>query len=77
MVLSDAHVFPSFLTLIPTQLYFQSHRLLFSHASAEARANIHGKGSSPQPGIELKPPGRKSDVLQRTISCLLNNGVCL
>ena len=33
----DAHVFPGFLTPVLTQLFFPSHRLLFSHASAEVR----------------------------------------
>ena len=33
----DAHVFPGFLTLVHTQLSFESNRLLFSHASAEVR----------------------------------------
>ena len=33
----DPHVFPGFLTIAPTQLSFQSHRLLFSHVSAETR----------------------------------------
>ena len=33
----DARVFPGFLTPVLTQLSFQSHRLLFSHASAEMR----------------------------------------
>ena len=37
MAVSDAHVFPGFLTPLLTQLPFQSHRLLFSHASAEIR----------------------------------------
>ena len=37
MAVGDAHVFPSFLTPVLTQLSFQSHRLLFSHASAEVR----------------------------------------
>ena len=37
MVVGDAHVFPGFLTPVPIQLSFQSHRLLFSHASAEVR----------------------------------------
>ena len=32
---SNAYVFPGFLTSVLTQLFFQSHRLLFSHASAE------------------------------------------
>ena len=33
----DAHVFPSFLTLLLKQLSFQRHRLLFPNASAEVR----------------------------------------
>ena len=37
MAVSDAHVFPGFLTPVLTQIYFQSHRLLFLHASAEVR----------------------------------------
>ena len=37
MAVSDAHVFPGFLTSVPTQLSFQSHQLLFSHASAKVR----------------------------------------
>ena len=35
MAVRDAHVFPGFLTPVLTQLSFQNHRLLFSHASAE------------------------------------------
>ena len=35
MAVGDAHEFPGFLTPILTQLSFQNHRLLFSHASAE------------------------------------------
>ena len=37
MVVGDAHVFPRFLTPVLTQISFKSHRLLFSHASAEVR----------------------------------------
>ena len=37
MAVGDAHVFTGFLTPVITQLSFQSHRLLFSHASAEVR----------------------------------------
>ena len=37
MVVGDAHVFHGFLTPVLTQISFQSHRLLFSHASAEVR----------------------------------------
>ena len=37
MAVGDAHVFPGFLTPVPSQISFQSHRILFSHASAEVR----------------------------------------
>ena len=37
IAVGDAHVFPGFLKPVLTQLSFQSHRLLFSHASAEVR----------------------------------------
>ena len=35
MAVVDAHVFPGFLTPVLTELSILSHRLLFSHASAE------------------------------------------
>ena len=57
--LTNKPVFPGFLTPVLTQLSFQSHRLLFSHASAEVRGVFftcfsrgERKESSPQPGIE-------------------------
>ena len=37
MVVGDAHVFPGFLTPVLTPLSFQSHRILFLHASVEVR----------------------------------------
>ena len=37
MAVGDAYVFHGFLTPVLTLLFFQSHRLLFSHASAEVR----------------------------------------
>ena len=37
MAVGDAYVFPGFLTPVLTLLFFQSHRQLFSHASAEVR----------------------------------------
>ena len=37
MAVGDAHVFPSLLIPVLTQLSFLSQRLLFSHASAEKR----------------------------------------
>ena len=38
--IGDAYVFPGFLTPVQTQLSFQRHRLLFSHASAGVRGEI-------------------------------------
>ena len=37
MAVGGARVFPGFLTPELTQLSFQNHRVLFSHASAEVR----------------------------------------
>ena len=37
MAVGDVHAFPGFLTPVLTLISFQSHRLLFSHASAEVR----------------------------------------
>ena len=37
MAVGDAYVFPGFLTPVLIQLFFPSHQLLFSHASAEVR----------------------------------------
>ena len=34
MAVGDSHAFPSFITPVLTQISFQSHWLLFSHASA-------------------------------------------
>ena len=74
MAVGDAHVFPGFLTPVVTKLSFQSHRLLFSHASAEVRGEntkkkVHLKwvSSSQQPGHEsdtltTEPPGRVSGL---------------
>ena len=37
MAVGDVYAFPGFLTPVQIQISFQSHRLLFSHASAEVR----------------------------------------
>ena len=37
MAVGYAYLFPGFLIPVLTQISFQSHRLLFSHASAEVR----------------------------------------
>ena len=53
MAVGDAHVFPHFLMPVLTQYSFQSHQLLFSHASVEVRGKYKPKKVLPQPGIEL------------------------
>ena len=60
----DAHVFPGFLTPVLTQLSFQSHQLLFSHASAEVRdENTPEKKNRLNLGSNSQPPGHESDTL--------------
>ena len=49
MEVGDTHVFPGFLTSGLTQLSFQSHRPLFSHAAAEVRGE-----KRPERNIALK-----------------------
>ena len=60
MAVGDAHVFPGFLTPVLTQICFQSHRLLFPHASAEVR----GKNTPERNFVSnSQPPGHESDTL--------------
>ena len=40
MAVGDAHVFPGFLKPVVTQISFQSHQLLFSHASEVTGKNM-------------------------------------
>ena len=48
MAVDDAHVFSDFLKQVLTQVSFQSHRLLFSQASAEVRGeNTPGRNFAP------------------------------
>ena len=74
MAVGDTHVFSGFFTPVLTQLSFQSHRLLFSHASAEVRGEKTRKKkvrlnrvSNPQPPdpesdtLTTEPPGRGPD----------------
>ena len=46
MAVGDAHVFPSFLAPALTQVSFQSHRLLFSHASEVRGENTDWLGQN-------------------------------
>ena len=60
----DAHVFPGFLTQVLTQLPFQSHRLLFSHASAEVRGENMPERKFALTGYRnSQPPCHESDTL--------------
>ena len=53
------HVFSDFLTPVLTQLSFQSHQLLFSHASAEVR----GENTLERKVSNSQPPGHEPDTL--------------
>ena len=77
MAVGDAHVFPGFLIPVLTQLSFQSHKLLFSHASVEGsgenRARKKGRlnqiSNSQPPGhtshtLITEPPRGRSELLE-------------
>ena len=65
MAAGDAYKFPGFLTQVLTQISFRSHRLLFSHASAEVRGkNTPGHKSDT---LTTKPPGRGTEVTDRVM----------
>ena len=59
-----AHVFPGFLTPVQTQISFQSHRLLFSYVSAEARG-------------ENTPKGKFTSTVYRTHNHQVRSPTCL
>ena len=64
MAVGDAHVFLGFLTPVITQLSFQSHRLLFSHASAEVKGEkFDGKKVRLNRVSNSQAPGHESDTL--------------
>ena len=56
-------MFPGFLTPVLTLLFFQSHRLLFSHASAEVSGENTPKKSRLNLGSNSQPPGHESNML--------------
>ena len=63
MAVGDAHVFPGFPTPVLTKLSFQSHRLLFSHASAEVRGENTPERKFASTGDQTQqPPGPESDT---------------
>ena len=83
MAVDYAQVFPGFLAPVKTQVSFQSHRLLFSHASAEVRGentlerkltlpgyqtHNHQVKSPTRSPMSTKPPGRGPVKRQHSIS---------
>ena len=63
MALSDIHVFHCFLTLVPTQLSFQSHQLLSSHASEVRGESMPKKKFCLNQVLNSLPLGHESDTL--------------
>ena len=83
MVVDYAHVFPGFLAPVQTQISFQNHRVLFSHASAELRGentierkftsygyqtHNHQVRSPTRSPLSTKPPGQGPVKRQHSIS---------
>ena len=66
MEVGDAYVLPGFLAPVLTQLSFQSHQLLFSHASVEVRGEntperkLASTGSRTHNHQVTSPTGRES-----------------
>ena len=84
LAVGDAHVFPGFLTPVPTQISFQSHRLLFSHVSTEvrgkntpernfasARSRTHNRQVMSPTRSPLSHPGGANDEYIRPTFCSL------
>ena len=63
MAVDDAHPFPGFLTPVLAQIFFQSHRLLFSHALAEVIEENMPERTFASTGSGTQPPGHESDML--------------
>ena len=63
MAVDDAYVFPGFLTPVLSQIFFQSHPLLFSHASVEVRCANMPERNFASAGSRAQPPGHESDML--------------
>ena len=75
MAVGDAHMFPGFLTPVPTQISFQSHWLLFSHASAELRGenmperNFVSTGSQTQNHHSLRAIYSFPTMFSKAVCC--------
>ena len=64
MAVSDAYVFPGFLTPVLTQLFFPKPPTTFFTCFCRGeRQKYAGKKSGLNQGSNSKPPGHKSDVL--------------
>ena len=86
MAVGDAHVFPGFLIPVLTQLSFQSHRLLFSHALKVRGENTperkfastgyptHNHRITSQTHSSLSHPGR-AKTKQITVILVLEKGL--
>ena len=62
MVVGDAHVFPGFFTPVLTHISLLSHRLLFSHVSAEVRGKNMPERNVASTGVSnSQPPDHESD----------------
>ena len=70
MAVGDANVFPGLLKPALTQLSFQIHRLLFSHASAELR----GENTSERKFASTWYPTHNHQVMSLTRSPLSHPG---
>ena len=75
MAVSDALVFPGFLKPVLTQLSFQNHQLLSSHASVEVgeRRKYAGKKVCLSQVSNSQPPGHESDTLTTEPHCHSNS----
>ena len=62
MAVGDAHVFPGFLILVPTQLFFQERPTTFLTCRGERRKYAEKKVRIKW-GSNSQPPGHESDML--------------
>ena len=64
MAVGDAHVFPGFLTLVLTQLFFPKPPTTFLTCFCRGeRRKYAGKKSRLNRGLNSQPPGHESDTL--------------
>ena len=74
MAVGGTHVFPGFLTPALTQISFQSHKLLSSHASAEMRGETDPERKFRRKWVlNSQPLGHESNMLTTEPSACGNN----